>query len=280
MLDVEAFVNKIIPFSTVDGPGNRTAIFLQGCNFNCLYCHNPETINVCIHCGACVSQCPTGALEKIENKVIWHPEKCVNCDQCIKVCPHNSSPKILKVDEHMLFEKIKAYKAFISGVTVSGGECTLQSDFLVEFFKVIKGEGLTCFVDSNGYKDFQEMEALTGIMDMAMIDLKAYDLGDHQKLTGKSNETVLKNIEYLAGIGKLYEIRTVIVPGVIDNEKTVDEGSKLLAAIDPNIRYKIIKYRPMGVRADMIDTHTPSEAYIQSLVSIAEGNGLRNIITV
>jgi pyruvate formate lyase activating enzyme len=45
-------VNKIIPFSNVDGPGNRTSIFFQGCPFNCLFCHNPETIHLCVSCGA------------------------------------------------------------------------------------------------------------------------------------------------------------------------------------------------------------------------------------
>ncbi|PWX63734.1 glycine radical enzyme activase, partial [Clostridium perfringens] len=52
-----ALINKIIPFSCVDGPGNRMVIFFQGCNFKCLYCHNPETINKCISCGKCVENC-------------------------------------------------------------------------------------------------------------------------------------------------------------------------------------------------------------------------------
>ena len=58
----KAPVNKIIPFSNVDGPGNRTSIFFQGCPFNCLFCHNPETIHMCQNCGVCVEKCPVGAL--------------------------------------------------------------------------------------------------------------------------------------------------------------------------------------------------------------------------
>ena len=65
----KAPVNKIIPSSVVDGPGNRTAIFFQSCNFNCRYCHNPETINMCISCGACVETCPVQALSFKDGKV-------------------------------------------------------------------------------------------------------------------------------------------------------------------------------------------------------------------
>ena len=55
---MNARINKIIPFSNVDGPGNRMAIFFQDCPFSCLYCHNPETINECINCGKCEKVCP------------------------------------------------------------------------------------------------------------------------------------------------------------------------------------------------------------------------------
>ena len=92
---MKAIVNRIIPFSSVDGPGNRTAIFLQGCNINCKYCHNPETRRLCINCGACVGQCPAGALSLGEdNRVIWDQGACVQCDTCIHVCPNDSSPKV------------------------------------------------------------------------------------------------------------------------------------------------------------------------------------------
>ena len=64
-----ALVNKIIPFSCIDGPGNRTSIFFQGCNFKCSYCHNPETINKCVNCGKCVAVCPVNALEIKDKKL-------------------------------------------------------------------------------------------------------------------------------------------------------------------------------------------------------------------
>lgn len=273
-------VNKIIPFSSVDGPGNRTAIFFQSCNFNCLYCHNPETIKACIHCGICVEHCPVGALSKIDDKVIWNEEKCIQCDNCIKACPHSSTPKTKYLSTEDVFNIIMENRNFISGITVSGGECTLQEKFIVELFQKMKKEGLTCFVDSNGFKSFKLMKELTETMDQAMIDLKAYDKNQHIELTEQSNEMVLENIEYLASINKLYEIRTVIVPGILDNSYTVDMASKLLAKINPNIRYKLIKYRNLGVRTDIIDSYTPNDEEMESLKEIAESNGCKNIILI
>ena len=94
---MEALVNKIIPFSSVDGPGNRTAVFLQGCNFNCVYCHNPETIQLCRNCGVCVEKCPTGALTWKDGVVHYDPAVCAFCDACFKSCPHSASPRVRRM---------------------------------------------------------------------------------------------------------------------------------------------------------------------------------------
>lgn len=275
-----AKINRIIPFSSVDGPGNRTAIFFQKCNFNCKYCHNPETINECINCGKCIGHCPVSALSMKGKQVIWDEKACIECDECIKNCPYDSTPKIYYWSTDEALERILENKNFINGITVSGGECTLSEKFLIELFTKVKEEGLTCFVDSNGYKLFENMPELTEVMDSAMIDLKAYDEAQHIELTGKTNKTVIENIKYLANIGKLYEVRTVIVPSELDNTYTVKSVSEILAKIDPKIRYKLIKYRPMGVRTELLDSYTPNDDQMNELKDIAIANGCKNVVLV
>ena len=180
---MNGYLNKIIPFSSVDGPGNRTAIFLQGCNFDCIYCHNPETINHCINCSFCVSSCPSQALsiKHEERRILFNPKICVECDACIKKCHRNSTPKykVMSVDDIMA--EIKNYRPFIQGITVSGGECTLQPTFLIELFIKAKELGLTCFIDTNGSTDLSEQSDLMNLVDGVMLDVKVWDKTDHQK---------------------------------------------------------------------------------------------------
>ena len=84
---MKAVVNRIIPFSSVDGPGNRTAIFLQGCNINCKYCHNPETRKMCVQCGTCVKNCPAGAISgKIKHPYHIDNDICIKCGACKDNC--------------------------------------------------------------------------------------------------------------------------------------------------------------------------------------------------
>ncbi|SHH08087.1 YjjW family glycine radical enzyme activase [Tepidibacter thalassicus] len=277
---MRGLVNKIIPFSSVDGPGNRTVIFMQGCNFNCLYCHNPETINVCNSCGICVSKCPYNALMLKFGNVIWDKNICKMCDLCLQICKNNSSPKATYMSVDEVLKEINKVKSFISGITVSGGECTLQSEFLVDLFKKVKSMGLTVFIDTNASIPLYEKKELVDLIDMAMVDIKAYDFKEHKMLTGKGNDVVIENVKYLAKINKLYEIRTVIVPGVLNNYYNVDMISKLLVSLNSNIRYKIIKYRPIGVRKDIIDSCVPSEDMMEELLNLAVKNGCENVILV
>lgn len=273
---MRAPVNKIIPFSSVDGPGNRTAIFLQGCNQNCLYCHNPETINICKNCGICVESCPKGALSIINEKVVYDYDKCCNCDTCIQLCPNDASPKVRYMTPEELYDKIKNYLPFIDGITTSGGECSLYADFLKKFYTIIKSENKTTYMDTNAQIPLWDKEELLKVTDKVMIDLKAGTNDDHIKLTGRGVDTVIENIKRIAEMGKLFEIRTVVVPDIVDNMKTIEVGSRLISKY-PEVRYKIIKYRKFGVREEYSYIKEPTSDYLQSLKSKAEELGVKNI---
>lgn len=277
---LDSLVNKILPFSAVDGPGNRTVIFLQGCNFNCLYCHNPETINVCSSCGICMEECPAKCLTLQNGTIHWNKEDCLECDSCLKACRSCSSPKAERMSVEEVMEVIKTTKPFISGITISGGECMLQKEFVAELCEETQKLGLTAFIDSNGSVPFYEDDRLIEATDMVMLDVKSYDDEEHKILTGQDNEIVLKNMKYLASISKLYEIRTVIVPDVLDNERNVDMASRKLAELNPNIRYKLIKYRPVGVRTDIIKSSVPTDETMQKLSDMAKKNGCINVVVV
>lgn len=247
-----AIINKIIHFSCIDGPGNRTAIFFQGCNLKCTYCHNPETINKCISCGQCVYICPSNSLKIIDRKVAWDAENCVECDDCIKACKNLSTPRTKDYSVNQLFEEIKKVSPFIQGITVSGGECTLNAGFLVELFSKVKKElNLTCFVDTNGIVDLTNHDELVNLTDNFMLDVKCIDEDEHIKITGISNKTVIKNLNYLLDKDKLYEVRTVVAPK-LNNKNTIKEVAKI---INNRCEYKLNRYRKYGVRKEGIDLH-------------------------
>ncbi len=275
---VKGLVNRIIPFSSVDGPGNRTAIFFQGCNFNCLYCHNPETINPCNNCGLCISSCHYNALSMVNGKVNWNKAVCVKCDECLRACNRNSSPKAVEMTVEELITEIKKVKSFISGITTSGGECTLQLEFLTGLFREVKKLGLTTFADTNGYVPLADKKDFLEVMDKAMVDIKSFDNKEHIMLTSRDNKTILENVKFLASIDKLFEVRTVIVPEILDNYNNVNQISRLIAELNPKIRYKIIKYRPLGVRTEMINSYTPRDDMMNELCYMAKDNGLDDVV--
>lgn len=294
-------INKIIAFSNVDGPGNRTAVFFQGCNLHCLYCHNPETIHFCVGCGACLAVCPTGALEGGHGKavmgegdllqpIIWTPQKCVSCDACIKACPHLASPKTRRMTAEELLTEIKKTAPYINGVSFSGGECTLQRDFLVEVIPLIRQLGLGVLLDSNGTYDFEKDPELLEMIDGVMLDIKAVDPDFCRTLTGAGPEMPIKNLKYLQSVGKLEEVRTVLLPegsgsvtGEGDlypthsmNELTVRTVASLLS---PAIPYKLLRYRPFGVRQegiDIIGNTITEESAAEALAALARSLGAEN----
>jgi len=212
-VDSTGYIADTISFSIVDGPGNRFVVFLQGCNFDCAACHNPQTIP-----GYGRVDC-------------HHPE-------------HRTV--------HDLLAEIRRAAPFISGVTVSGGEATQQPNFLHDLFVAIKGDDdlarLSCMVDSNGACELEVWDRLAPLMDGAMVDLKHLDDDAHRAMTGQSNRQVLASIEHLQHLGQLYEVRLLLVVGVNDDPEVVRGTGEYLASVDPGMRVKLIAFRRHGAR--------------------------------
>ena len=209
-----------------------------------------------------------------EDKVIWDKSLCVDCDTCIKTCRNLASPKITYMSVDDVLVRIKKVRPYIKGITTSGGECTLHAPFLYELFKEVQKMGLTCLIDSNGSYDFSSDQKLLSVTDGVMLDVKAATDEDHQKLCHYDAKMALKNLEYLLSIDKLYEVRTVIFPNTpAQNERTVRYVSQVVA---DKCYYKIIRYRPFGVREedlDILGRFTTSEETAATYVDLAKSLG-------
>ncbi|MCW7553921.1 YjjW family glycine radical enzyme activase [Endozoicomonas gorgoniicola] len=270
---VSGLISKVIPFSCVDGPGNRFVIFLQGCNFNCKNCHNPQTINFCNHCGDCVEQCPSEALSLNDGKISWNSRQCESCDQCLDICPVNSSPMVEEKTVEELLQQIRVASPFIDGITLSGGEATVQLKFVKAFFTAVKNDSalnhLTCLIDSNGYLPLSAWKSVLPVMDGAMIDLKAMDADLHKWLTGRDNFRVFQTIEYLASVSKLIEVRLLIIPNINDTAEEKMAVKDYLSSLNTNINIKVNAFSNKAVKGEAIDWLSLSEEkkalYLQSI---------------
>ena len=274
-------VNKIIPFSLVDGPGSRTSIFLQGCNIACAYCHNPETQRLCVGCGACVDGCPADALRLEGGEVLWDERACTGCDACIGSCPGFASPKIRRLSAEAVFEQVAGYAPFIRGITVSGGECMLYAAWLRELFSLAEGAGLGTLIDSNGTIPFWEHPELMEHADGVMLDVKAWDPAVAERLTGQSPEltsNIKRNLAWLADAGKLEEIRIVVVDGWNDPEAVIAGCAETLGARAADVRLKLIRFRCFGVKGALALAPSPADERMAKLERLAAESGFENVV--
>ena len=271
-------INNILSHSFVDGPGNRSVLFLQGCNFNCLYCHNPYTINFCDACGVCVASCLVDALTLADGEVTWDTAACVACDTCIEVCPNLSSPKIAVLSPEETWERLKAHGPFISGITVSGGEPTQQPEYLKALLRLVKQESdLDTCIETNGKMSPEVLMDLLPELDYVMVDLKAFDPQMHKDLTGQDNARTLETIRTVSEAGKLHMVRTTVAPGYTDSMENIKATARYLAGLDPDIHLRLLRFRPHGTRGVAADWGSPSDEVMDGLVAAARAEGLNRV---
>lgn len=258
---MKGLISNIQRFSLHDGPGIRTTIFLKGCNLNCKWCHNPETIGLgkelmfneekCVGCGQCFKICPVGAHEVVEDKHIINKKLCCNCGKCAEVCYTNAltmigdMTNVMDVMNEILQDK-DYYTESTGGVTISGGEPFMQIDFAKAILGECKKHNINTAIETNFATSWSNIEKIIPVIDLFMIDIKLMDDKEHRKWTGLSNTRILENIKRLDAYDKNIIIRTPIIPNVNNNENVVREISQFVSELKHVKYYELLNYNPLG----------------------------------
>ncbi|WP_323927172.1 YjjW family glycine radical enzyme activase [Aeromonas caviae] len=285
LLTRSALVSRVLPFSCVDGPGNRLVLFLQGCNFSCPGCHNPHTIRLCDDCGDCLAVCPSGALAMSEGKVHWQEALCTDCDACLEACPLHATPKTRQMSVAEVLALLRRYGPLLTGVTVSGGEATTQLPFVIALFTAIQAAPdlarLTCLLDSNGSLGETGWQRLLPVLDGAMIDLKGWREPVHLALTGWGRERVLASLQLLAQAGKLAEVRLLLVPGrsdFLDATGALEEAlTTFLLSLGP-VPIRLNGFRHHGVRGEALSWPEAGSADLTVLANALKAKGFGSVM--
>jgi pyruvate formate lyase activating enzyme len=220
--------------STEDGPGIRTTVFFKGCPLSCSWCHNPESLSTkpqtqwfairCLGCDTCLSVCPNHCLTRTDSGLNIDRVHCQGCGQCAEACPAGALEllgKTISVDK-LLVElcKDRAYYANSGGgVTLSGGEPTLQVDFAEALLCGLKAEGIATALDTSGLCPSDTLDRLLPFTDLVLYDLKLYNVDLHRQFTGSSNRQILENLLHLRDMQHSQSlpfqlwIRTPLIPG-------------------------------------------------------------------
>lgn len=205
---MKGYIHSLESFGTVDGPGVRYVVFFQGCVLRCLYCHNPDSW--AIH----------GGTEMSAQEII---------DKMARNLPFYET----------------------GGITATGGEPLLQLDFLTELFTIAKSKGIHTALDTSGILFSRDKAAkydlLMEVCDLVLLDIKHLDDGEHTRLTGASNKSVLAFMDYLHEKKKPLWVRHVIVPDITYKEEQLKALGAYLKKFENVERIDVLPYHTMGV---------------------------------
>lgn len=272
----KALIFDIKRDSSEDGPGIRTTVFFKGCPLACGWCQNPESIDsgrslsfraeLCDFqaCGQpCLAACNTGALQISEHGLTIDRQLCQRCGNCAAACPLHALQAVgewLTVDE--LYYRVAIdqpfYAASGGGVTASGGECTLQMDFLGEFFAKLKTKGIHTAIETNGLFNFERFSRLVmPYLDLIYFDLKLIDESASIHHTGHSNRPILANLLKLTQTATVpVKVRVPLIPNITATDENLrgiagflrEHGIKTVTALPYNPLW-LDKLERLGVHA-------------------------------
>ncbi|PKP52621.1 MAG: glycyl-radical enzyme activating protein [Bacteroidetes bacterium HGW-Bacteroidetes-1] len=244
---LESLIFDIKRYAINDGPGIRIVVFFKGCNLQCAWCHNPESISgskekmyspvKCIRCGSCVEACPENALAFTDDGLVTNKDLCVLCGKCAEVCPTKAmemSGKSRSVGEIM--EIIEKERVFFDqsggGVTFSGGEPLLHTKILFEILDECGKKGIHRAIDTAGNVKTETLLEAAKRTDLFLYDLKMMDSDLHFEWTKVKNEKILHNLEVLSTAGAKIIIRIPLIAGVNDTDENLSKTAKFISELE------------------------------------------------
>lgn len=243
---VLGYVHSTESFGAVDGPGIRFVVFLQGCKMRCKYCHNPETWNLVTDYSKLYSDETSDAeREELEKKI----------EENTKLLKDKGVKIEARTPEDLLKQALR-YKPYWKnggGITVSGGEALLQMDFLIEFFKLAKAEGIHTTIDTAGNPFtreepfFSKFNELMNLTDLFLLDIKQINDDKHRDLTGFSNSNILDLAQYLSDQGKHMWIRHVLVPTITTDEDDLRKTKEFIDTLKNVDKVEVLPYHKLGI---------------------------------
>lgn len=265
----KGWITDIQGFSTDNGPGIRTTVFLKGCPLHCTWCHNPETLSGhpqllvypqrCVHCRRCVPLCPLRCHTDDGNVHTFRRDICTGCGICAAGCRSEALiPAGREVTAEEVLPRILADKAYYDrsggGLTLSGGEPLLQAPFCAELAGRCAAAGVRTLIDTAACVEFSSFETVLPFVRQYYVDLKCPDEASYRRYTGGSLERVLDNLRRLSKQDVEITIRIPVIPGVNDTEEACTQMAELLADIPveavhllPFHRLGTGKYKALGL---------------------------------
>lgn len=249
-------------FAVHDGQGIRTTVFLKGCPLRCAWCQNPEGLSSqpqilymesnCIHCKNCVHASKHGGVTSLGDRILVHRDVEDAWDRIVDACPTTAmrfDSKVYTLAEAMAeIRKDVPFFKYGGGLTISGGEPFMQTDFLCALLKAAKKEGIHTAIETTLYTSLENIKRVLPYIDQWYCDCKCLDDDLHQSYTKVHVTPILENIRFLlqSECKDKVIIRTPLIPEMTGTKDTVCRIASFLVSCYEGVHYELLNYNPLA----------------------------------